>query len=68
MSRLPRAICPLCYREVPVRVNGSFREHRLWDGGLCPAAGRHPDEIPSAEYGIATRRRQLKRLAAKGPL
>lgn len=37
-NRLPRATCPVCDREVALRVHGQLREHRV-EGLLCPASG-----------------------------
>jgi len=38
---LPRVICPVCRRAVPVRTNGALREHRytLHPRGKCKGSG-----------------------------
>lgn len=42
MSGLPRALCPVCRRTVPLRTNGEIREHRFnpRKAKLCKASGK----------------------------
>ena len=44
MTPLPRGECPVCHKQVPVRVNGTTREHTDNDyqplGGKCPGSGQ----------------------------
>ena len=44
MASLPRATCPICGRDVAVRVNGALREHMLPGDlvNLCPGSGEQP--------------------------
>lgn len=37
MSALPRAECPWCGCDVPVRRNGAFREHNAYGAYGAPA-------------------------------
>jgi hypothetical protein len=47
MPPLPRGTCPDCHEEIPLRVNGTLREHRDWlSGELCPASGTAPGGRP----------------------
>jgi hypothetical protein len=39
MSNLPRGICPVCSREVALRVRGELREHRGVGERKCPGSG-----------------------------
>lgn len=44
---LPRATCPACHRDVAVRNNDAFREHRSPDGAICDGSGRTAEAIES---------------------
>jgi hypothetical protein len=44
VSALPRADCPICDREVALRTNGTFREHRYHGAHLCVGSGKTPEE------------------------
>jgi hypothetical protein len=58
MSDLPRRCCPVCGASVPVRRNGTLREHnivnpkqrraRLWETSKCKGSGVLFGEAPSA--------------------
>jgi hypothetical protein len=48
MPSLPKEQCPVCRRQVPVRVNGDLREHTVAAGGKrCPGSGSTPAEATS---------------------
>ena len=51
-SRLPRAKCPECYRDVALRRGSELREHRSDpnEPDLCPASGL---TVEQAEREIA---------------
>jgi hypothetical protein len=49
MAILPRSVCPVCKRDVPVRVTGELREHTnevsdgtKWTPRKCPGSGQVP--------------------------
>jgi len=52
-GRLPRAWCPWCGNEVPVRTNGAFRQHETWADltthERCPASGLTRQEAQAME-------------------
>ena len=58
MPPLPRAICPICHRSVPLRVDGEFREHRAEGGGRehhasdrkCMGSGKTRTELAEAGF------------------
>jgi hypothetical protein len=64
MTALPRDRCPHCSGWVPVRKNGTLREHRqigsLLDNTLiCPASGERPDfEVPGVVEPTQAEREQ----------
>lgn len=47
MTRLPRAICPVCGRGVALRRGGQLREHPAVQGarGLCPGSGKTQESL-----------------------
>lgn len=56
MSKLPRATCPTCGKDVAVRVNGALREHYVYR----PQAEQQPElplgRVRVCEGGAASRR------------
>jgi hypothetical protein len=58
MSNLPRRRCPICGASVPLRRNGTLREHnimdpkqrraRLWESSKCKGSGVLFGDAPSA--------------------
>ena len=53
MTALPRADCPICDREVALRVNGTLREHRFHGRTLCSASGLTPAEAAAHATELA---------------
>lgn len=46
IPKAPRAHCPTCGLDAPVRSNGTMGEHRVFRSGpsvLCAGTGRHWD-------------------------
>lgn len=60
-TSLPRGVCPVCERDVALRVGGQLREHRDSGGELCVASGYGIDAAENAaQLEIAALRRMSR--------
>jgi hypothetical protein len=55
VTDLPRALCPICGRDVALRRGGELRLHPLLNGDRCPGAGLTVLEAAMARADSALR-------------